>query len=345
MLTTTIGAYPKPAGVAIGTWFDDHARQPGANPDAAPTVTGDADESALDHAVHEVVREQVALGIDIPTDGEVRRENYVHYHCRRLNGIDFARLTEKAARGGAWSTSLPTIVGRISPKDHFLPREWRVAQDAADRPVKVTVPGPLTIADTVADDHYGDPAALGRALAEALNFELVALAAAGCRHIQVDEPVFARDPDAAAAFGVEHLERCFYNVPPAVTRAVHVCCGYPERLDQSDYLKAPPENYFRLAEALDAAAIDAVSIEDAHRHNDLRLLERFARSAVVLGVVAIATSRVETVDEIGARLHAALGHIDAARLIAAPDCGLAMLPRETARHKLANLCAAARGLA
>ncbi len=134
-------------------------------------------------------------------------------------------------------------------------------------------------------------------------------------------------------------------MPPAVTRAVHVCCGYPERLDQSDYLKAPPENYFRLAEALDAAAIDAVSIEDAHRHNDLRLLERFARSAVVLGVVAIATSRVETVDEIGARLHAALGHIDAARLIAAPDCGLAMLPRETARHKLANLCAAARGLA
>ncbi len=344
MLTTTIGAYPKPASVAIETWFGARARRPSEDYVAALADMGADAEALLDRAVQEVVREQVAAGVDIPTDGEVRRDNYVHYHCRQLSGIDFGHLTETTVRGGAWRTRLPTIVGAIAPKAHFLARDWRVAQAATERPVKIGIPGPLTIADTLADAHYQDPIALGAALAEALNVEVRALAEAGCRQIQIDEPVFARYPDEALAYGIEHLERCFHGVPAAVTRTVHIWCGYPEYLDQSDYVKAPPENYFRLAEALDQAAIDAVSIEDAHRPNDLALLERFATSKVVLGVVAIATSRVETVEEIGARLRAALGHIDGARLMAAPDCGLAMLPRELARQKLGNLCAAARAL-
>jgi 5-methyltetrahydropteroyltriglutamate--homocysteine methyltransferase len=129
-----------------------------------------------------------------------------------------------------------------------------------------------------------------------------------------------------------------------VTRTVHVCGGYPEHLDQEDYVKAAPETYFDLAAALDEAAIDAVSIEDAHRPNDLTLLERFAKTTVILGVVAIAVSRIEAVDAIAGRLRAALEHIDAARLWAAPDCGLAMLPRELARQKLVNLCSAAKAV-
>ena len=212
------------------------------------------------------------------------------------------------------------------------------------RPVKITVPGPLTIADTLVDEHYGEPAALGAALAEALNFEILALAEAGCRHIQIDEPVFARYPRAALGFGVDHLERCFHGLPAAVTRSVHICCGYPERLDQEDYLKAAPETYFDFSAALDDAAIDAISIEDAHRPNDLALLERFSKTTVILGVVAIAVSRVEAVEAIAGRLRQALEHIDAARLWAAPDCGLAMLPRECARQKLINLCAAAKAV-
>ncbi len=344
MLTTTIGAYPKPDSVAIETWFGARARRPSAGFDAALGAMGDEAEDLLDRAVREVVCEQVEAGIDVPTDGEVRRDNYVHYHCRRLSGIDFDRLTEQAVRGGAWRTALPTIVGEIAANGHFLPRDWRVAQAATERPVKITIPGPLTIADTLVDSHYGDPAALGAALADALNFEVLALAEAGCRHIQIDEPVFARYPDQAMAYGIAHLERCFHGLPPAVTRGAHICCGYPEHLDQTDYMKAPPENYLRLSEALDEAALDAVSIEDAHRPNDLTLLERFAKTTVILGVVAIATSRVEAVEDITQRLRCALDHIDAARLWAAPDCGLAMLPRPIARRKLVNLCAAARAL-
>ena len=344
MLTTTIGAYPKPDSVAIETWFGTRTRRPIEGYDAALAELGAEAEGLFDEAVREVVREQVEAGVDIPTDGEVRREHYIHYHCRHLTGIDFERLIETAARGGAWHTALPTIVGAIAPKDHFLPRDWRVAQGATARPVKISIPGPLTMADTLADEHYGDAAALGAALAEALNFEVLALAEAGCRHIQIDEPVFARYPGAALGFGVDHLERCFHGLPAAVTRSVHICCGYPEHLDQKDYVKAAPETYFDLAAALDDAAIDAVSIEDAHRPNDLALLERFPKTTVILGVIAIAVSRIEAVEAIAARLRQALEHIDAARLWAAPDCGLAMLPRQLARHKLANLCAAAKAV-
>ena len=125
---------------------------------------------------------------------------------------------------------------------------------------------------------------------------------------------------------------------------MHICCGYPEHLDQEDYVKAAPETYFDLAVALEDSCIDAVSIEDAHRPNDLVLLERFAKTTVILGVVAIAASRIEAVEAIAGRLRQALEHIDAARLWAAPDCGLAMLPRELARQKLINLCAAAKAV-
>ena len=344
LTTTTIGAYPKPESVAVETWFDARARRPGEGYEAALAKRGADAAKLLDQAVRDVVREQVEIGIDIPTDGEVRRDHYVYYHCRHLTGIDFERQTEMTVRAGAWKATLPTITGPIAPREHFLARDWKVAQGATERPVKITVPGPLTIADTLADDHYGDGVVLGAALAEALNFEVLALAEAGCRHIQIDEPVFARYPREALGFGVDHLERCFHGLPAAVTRTVHICCGYPVHLDQEDYLKAAPETYFDLAAALDRAAIDAVSIEDAHRPNDLALLERFAKATVILGVVAIAVSRIEAVEAIADRLRQALEHIEPARLWAAPDCGLAMLPRELARQKLANLCAAAQAV-
>lgn len=148
----------------------------------------------------------------------------------------------------------------------------------------------------------------------------------------------------ALAFGLEHLERCFHKVPRGTQRVVHVCCGFPDKLDAEDYPKAPKEAYFALADGLDEVAIDAVSLEDAHRPNDLGLLERFARTTVVLGVVAIARSRVEEVEEVRDRLRAALDHIDAHRLLAAPDCGLGLLGRTLARDKLKVLADAAHSL-
>ena len=150
--------------------------------------------------------------------------------------------------------------------------------------------------------------------------------------------------ERALDYGVECLDRCFDGVPDGVTRVMHMCCGYPGHLDDEDYHKADPSCYFRLAEAVDASSVDQVSIEDAHRHNDLSLLEKFRDSTVIFGSVAIAQGRLETVEEIAARLTAALGHIDRDRLVAAPDCGLAMLGRDLAMKKLAAMCEAARAV-
>ncbi len=346
--TTTIGAYPKPDYVTVPDWFTiedgPDSQDPTKTYQGAVDALGDSAEEVFARGTKDAIADQVGAGVDIPTDGEIRRENYIHYHCRHLNGIDFDNLTEKVLREGAYTANLPTITGPISVKDNFLPHDYRVAQGFTDRPVKITLPGPMTITDTVADAHYDDPKALGAALADALNKEVLALADAGCRHIQIDEPLFARKVDAALDYGFDNLERAFHNCPDHVTRTVHMCCGYPDKLDNPDYPKAPKESYFRLADAIDKSSIQAVSVEDAHRNNDLSLLELFTRTTVIFGVVAIAKSAVEPVDAIRDRLSNALDHIDAERLIAAPDCGLGLLGRDRAVAKLKALCEAAHSL-
>jgi 5-methyltetrahydropteroyltriglutamate--homocysteine methyltransferase len=196
LLTTTIGAYPKPDYVPIPDWFQEEdtvSKDPTKALDSCTWCYGDEAEALLDRATREVVEEQVRIGIDVPTDGEVRRENYIHYHCRQLRGIDFSRLTRKSMRSGKWVVSVPTIVGPVRSENQFLIRDWQVAQSFTERPVKITVPGPMTIADSLADEYYGDERRLGRDLAKALNAEILALAEAGCRWIQVDEPLFARE--------------------------------------------------------------------------------------------------------------------------------------------------------
>ncbi len=347
LTTTTIGAYPKPEYVKVPDWFADDSGVDTPNPTKywaqAVVALGDDAESVFLRGTKEAIEDQVGAGIDIPTDGEIRRENYIHYHCRHLGGIDFEQLTEKDVRG-VYRAYLPTVVEPLEPLEHFLPHDWETAQGYTSKPVKITMPGPLTMADTIADRHYNDPRRLGTAIAECLNHEVLALAEAGCRHIQIDEPVFARKPREALEYGLDNLGRAFHGCPDHVSRTVHICCGYPDRIDSTTYPKAPPESYFELADAIEQAPVDAVSIEDAHRHNDLTLLERFTSTTVILGVVAIAKSRIESVEEIRARLTDALEHIDAARLIAAPDCGLGFLGRELAIAKLKNLSEAAHSL-
>ncbi len=344
--TTCIGAYPKPGFVTLPDWFsaNDPSLLQGVTRsygDAVASLSEDALEEMLLRGVGAVIRDQVDAGIDIPTDGEIPRENYLHYHCRHLDGISFDELTRRALRDEAYSAAVPTWVGPIAPKEHFLPQDFVRARACTERPVKMTIPGPLSLAESTADAYYFDRRKLGAALAEAINVEVRALAAAGCKHIQIDEPVFARLPDRALSHGIDDLERCFHGVPRQVERIVHICCGYPYALDQPDYPKAPLSNYYRLARALDEAQIDAVSIEDAHRPNDLRLLEEFTVTKVLLGVVKIASSKVESAEDITMRLKRATEHIDRHRLEAAPDCGLGYLGRDLARQKLACMCAAA----
>ena len=341
LLTTCIGSYPKPPYVPRLDWMHEDV-EAGEVEDEA--LSPEERQAAFDRATREVVAEQAAIGIDIPTDGEMRRGNYIHYHCSHLDGFEPDTLTECTMRGGAWTAEVPTFTGKVAAREPFLVRDWQIAQAATEKPVKITVPGPLTIADSTANVVNPDRRSWCAALADALNVEIRRLADAGCRHIQVDEPLFARLPDQALDFGIETLERCFHGLPSGVTRTMHMCCGYPDKLDETDYEKADPEVYRRLAGTVEASIVDAVSIEDAHRHNDLSLLDTFSRTTVILGVVEIASSRVETVDEIAARLRAALDHVDADRLVAAPDCGLIMLGSELARAKLACLVDAARAV-
>jgi len=340
--TTCIGAYPKPDYVPVPDWFSDMTETVTNEYTKVMQKSSDEIVALLDKATAQAVLDQIECGIDIPTDGEQRRENYVHYQCRHLNGFDFSNLTKRVLRDGAYETLLPTIRNKIEPEgEHFLPYDFQIAQQAFDRPVKITVPGPITIMDTTANDFYKDDKELVLDLARALNYEIKALAAAGCKNIQIDEPLFARKPQAALDYGIESLEMCFDGVDADVTRIMHMCCGYPQYLDDNEYVKADPLSYFEIADALDQSTIQQVSIEDAHRHNDLTLLEKFSKTTVIFGSIAIAKSKVEKVEDVAKRISQALQHIDRERLIAAPDCGLGFLNRELAMEKLTVLSQAA----
>jgi 5-methyltetrahydropteroyltriglutamate--homocysteine methyltransferase len=345
--TTCIGAYPKPDYVEIGNFAETEIQDDSKTREFTYTndEAGEVPEELLLRATREAIQDQIDCGIDIPTDGEQRRENYIHYHCRNLDGIDFANLTSKVHRNGAAVADLPTISARVVPGgNHFLDRDFNIAQAFSDQPIKITVPGPLSIIDTTANVYYRTERELAFDLADALNYEIRALADAGCKYIQVDEPLFVRKVDAALEYGVECLDRCFDGLPDDVTRVMHMCCGYPGHIDDEAYLKADPDCYFQLAQAVDNTSVQQVSIEDAHCLNDLSLLEQFGNTSVILGVVTIAASKVESSEYIQQRLAQALRHIDADRLLAAPDCGLTMLGRELAMAKLKQMCDAARSV-
>jgi len=348
LLTTCIGAYPKPVYVKLPDWFNVPAGPDTAEPTRlwlkAMDALGPDAPAIIEKGIRDAVSDQVECGIDIPTDGEIARENYIHYHCRHLNGFDFTNLTNKALRGGNYSANLPSITGPVSVREQYSVRDWKTAQTFTNKPLKYTLPGPMTISDTNSDIYYNDSKKLDSDLAAALNIEVLALAAAGCKHIQIDEPVFVRQVKESLDYGFENLEKVFHGCPQYVVRTVHMCCGYPDKLDHPDYPKAHRDAYHQIADAVEDSTIDAVSIEDAHRHNDLALLEYFKTTSVIFGAVAIAKRKVETVEEIRDRLKLALEHIDAHRLVVAPDCGLGLLSRDIAMAKLRNLCEAAKSL-
>lgn len=355
--TTVIGSFPKPKYDVLPDWFQISAED--HSPCSFEQITREYNklwtqkngcahqlEQLLRQATKEVLSLQHDCGIDLITDGEVRRENYVYYFCRHLKGFDFENLSEKSARLGAWKALVPTIVADVEPLDTepWVYKEWLLSQKFSEKPVKITLPGPLTIINSVANRHYSDKVKLAKTLAHALNREVRALADAGCKHIQIDEPVLVRMPEKALAYGIDNLADCFEGVPEGVEKWVHLCCGYPLYLDQEGYPKADNEAYFKLADKLDNAGFDVISLEDAHRRNDLSLFQHFKKTKIALGVVKIACSHVESVDQIKTRLQEILSVLPAEQLIVAPDCGLAFLPTDLAVKKLRNMVQAAQSL-
>ena len=339
MLTTVIGSYPKPNYLKITDWFNAKGGTDTENPtkyySKEVKQMGEKTEELFLQAATEVIKDQIECGIDIVTDGEVRRENYIHYHCRHIAGVDFETLTEKVARTGNYKCWLPTITAKVEAQDSFLVHDWKVSQKLSSKPVKITIPGPMTIADTIANTYYKSDDKMGFDLAEVINVEIKRLQKAGCKYIQVDEPLFARKPQQAIDFGIDNLAKCFEGLENTeVEKITHICCGYPDKLDVINYPKAPLDSYKKIAKALDASLIDSVSIEDAHRYNDLELLKNFTKTKVIFGLIKIASSQIETKEEIENRVLDALNYIDKQQLIAAPDCGLGHLSRQLAIKKL-----------
>ena len=349
MITTVIGAYPKPDYLKITDWFNAEGGTDTANPTKYYTQEinqmGDNAEQLFSQATKEVIEDQINCGIDIISDGEVRRENYIHYHCRHIDGVDFQTLTEKEARTGNYKCWLPTIVSKVRAQDSFLVHDWEESQKLSSKPVKITLPGPMTIADTIANTFYTSKDKMGFDLAEVINVEIKRLQKAGCKYIQVDEPLFARKPQDAIDFGIDNLAKCFDGLEnTGVEKITHICCGYPDKLDAVDYPKAPLNSYHQISSRLDQSIIDVVSLEDAHRYNDLSLLENFSHTKIILGLIKVASSKEETVIEIQSRVRKALNHIKLENLIAAPDCGLGHLTRKLARKKLRTMVIAVKDL-
>jgi len=333
MKTTTIGSYPKPSYLRIPDWFQNKDNSP-KDWEKAWSLLGNKKDELIKKACQEIIKEQETAGIDIITDGEVRRENYILYHCRHLKGIDFSKLTKKVVRSGSYESWFPTITSKVVAGENFLPKEWKMSQSFTKCPVKITMPGPMSISDNISNEYYSDSKTMGIDLGNAINTEIKRLVDSGCRYIQVDEPLFARKPSEAIDYGIDNLERCFHGCPKEIVKIAHICCGYPNKLDAVDYPKAPLESYWKISEALNNSKIDEISLEDAHRNNNLSLLEKFDSKTIILGVVKIASSEIETEEKINQRVQQALEHIDERRLILAPDCGLGFLPRKLCLQKL-----------
>ncbi|XP_068746569.1 LOW QUALITY PROTEIN: 2-hydroxypropyl-CoM lyase-like [Montipora capricornis] len=348
--TTVIGSFPKPSFLNIPDWFDPTCTRDFSEKYThfIETSVARKTEELIKKAVKETAQLQADAGLDVISDGEFRRENCMYYFCRKLTGFDFHNLCSKNIRREAATILAPRIVAEISTSgnESWVWKEWKNSQDLfKELPMKITLPGPMTITDSVVDQYYGDQKVLGEVLSKLINVEIKALVSAGCNYIQVDEPVLMRFPDKALEYGIEQLSSCFDGVSATdEVKIVHLCCRYPDYLDQVGYKKASKDGFFMLADRLDQAGLDQISIEDAHRHNDLSLFQHFKKSKIVLGSVKIACSRVESVEEIRNRLQEVLTVVPPDRLIVAPDCGLGFLPREIAKKKLCNMVQAAKSL-
>jgi len=332
--TTVIGSWPKPAWLSepsldVIRWQTDLTWR----------FEGEELKRKQDDATEWALREQEATGVDIVTDGEIRRENYVHYYCRNLSGFDFEHRARKTVKAGAYELIVPTISGPITPRKVSLLADYQFVHERTDRRVKMTIPGPVTIMDLSKDQYYGDDTALAMDLAGAIRTEVEALRGVGCKIIQFDEPSFLRYPDKVLDYGLRALEACFAGITD-ITTVVHICCGLPS--DLKGQPKANEEDYSLIAPALALSHIDQISIEGAHLALDAKVLREFGNKEIIIGVVDIGNPHVETVENIESRINRVLHHIASERLLVGPDCGMIYLDPPVAKSKLTNLVEAAR---
>src|SRR6202050_2949450 len=321
--TTVAGSLPKPS------WLAEPNRL------WAPwRLQGEELEAAKDDAPVPAVKLQEDAGIDIVADGEQARQHFVHGFLEAVDGIDFEKRVEIGIRNNRHKAMCPTVVGALGLRDRVHAREARVARAHTDRKFKFTLPGPMTIVDTVADAHYGDRVKMAMAFADLLNAEARGLADDGVDVIQFDEPAFNVYMKAAAGWGIEALHRAIEGV--ACLSAVHICYGYgiTANVDWKATLGTEWRQYEKFFPALAKSKIDQVSIECIHSHVPMSVLGLLDGKEVRVGVIDVATDAIEAVEELASVIAEVAKHVPKEKIIPSTNCGMAPMHRDIAKKKL-----------
>lgn len=323
--TCLVGSYPQPE------WLIDRGRLskqvPRLRADDLWLVPPDKREAAQDDATILAIRDQERAGLDIITDGEQRRESYSNRFATALDGIDIDNPGTVINRSGR-PIPVPRVAGPIRRTRPVELRDLKLLRASTGRAVKATLPGPFTMSKQAQDDYYKDDEAVALAYAAAVNAEINDLFAAGADVVQIDEPWMQQHPEAARRYGLKALDRALDAVGGTV--AVHLCFGYAAVVHDK------PPGYSFLPE-LDACKAQQISIEAAQPKLDLKVLKELPSKSIIVGVIDLSDMAVETPDVVAGRLRAALAHVPAERLIAAPDCGMKYLPRRVAFGKMKAL--------
>ena len=331
LLTTIAGSLPKPG------WL--------ARPETlwAPwRLEGAALREGQRDAVLVALEEQQRAGIDVVTDGEQGRQHFVHGFLERLEGIDFGRRVTIGIRADRYRAEVPTVTGPLRRAAPVHLDEARWARAHTDRRLKFTLPGPMTIVDTLADDYYRDRPRLAMEFARLLNEEARDLAAAGVDVIQLDEPAFNVYMDDVATWGIAALHRAIDGL--TCTTAVHICYGYgiKANVDWKKTLGGEWRQYEQTFPLLATSRVDQVSLECAASRVPLSLLGLLRGKDVLVGCVDVADPTVETPEQVADVIRQAMRWVDPDRLYPCTNCGMVPLPRDVARGKLAALGAGAR---
>jgi 5-methyltetrahydropteroyltriglutamate--homocysteine methyltransferase len=324
--TTIAGSLPKPSWLAEPNRLWAPWRLSGPELDAAKR---DATLLAL--------KEQEDAGIDVVSDGEQSRQHFVHGFLEHVDGIDFSRQVEMGIRADRYKAKVPTVVGPLRLRGRVHAGEARLARAHTGRALKFTLPGPMTIVDTIADAHYGDRVAMAMAFADLLNEEARGLEADGVDVIQFDEPAFNVYMDAVQEWGIAALHRAIEGL--TCRTAVHICYGYgiKANIDWKATLGGEWRQYEAIFPALAASRIDQVSVECRASHVPVRLLELLDGKDVLVGVIDVASDEVETPEDVAATIAEAMRHVPAERIIACTNCGMAPMRRDVAAAKLTAL--------
>ena len=288
------------------------------------------------------IKTQEDAGVDILTDGEQSRQHFVHGFLEYVEGIDFDHKVKMGIRNNRYDAMVPVVTGPLKLKGRVHQREAEIMRTHTKRKVKITMPGPMTIIDTLSDEYYGDKVKLAMAFADLLNQEARALQADGVDVIQFDEPAFNVYMDDVKAWGVDALHRCIEGL--TCTTAVHICYGYgiKANLDWKETLGGEWRQYEAIFPALAASKIDQVSLECMHAKVPMHLMALLKGKTVMVGVIDVASDVIETPEEVAATIGKALEFVPRDKLIPRTNCGMAPMARNVAAAKLNALGAGAR---